>query len=395
MILKIKILLNSILIFFLIYDFSLLSIPVITSGRLVTLFLIIKKIFSKKSITFDKKFIFFVTVLFCFILISIFQYTISLDFIQSSRLLWFTIYSVIAPYLVREFFFDQNDFLRTFFIATIIQSIITISSFLNFDVKQLLLSNIVVGGNDIVDSFRAIGFTSASGASFSLIQFCGVYSGLILLKKSKFKLIEYTFILFGIISCFLSTLIIGRTGLIFSLLALLYFLFSAIKFKKIFVYMFIIILLAQIRIVSFINIDSEQINGINTELFMSWIEDGFQLKNNSTTTAIKQMPIPPLTVRTILGTGEVFDEIKSENSSGNDSGYIQTYYSMGIILAFLFYSSYLCFLLTFKQLKNGFYIYFLIILLFIAEIKEPFIFKYIFPFYILTLILCTNRKKLF
>ena len=48
------------------------------------------------------------------------------------------------------------------------------------------------------------------------------------------------------------------------------------------------------------------------------------------------MPIPSLSIRTILGTGEVFNPNTMKNASGNDCGYIQTYYSLGLVLAFYF-----------------------------------------------------------
>ena len=102
-----------------------------------------------------------------------------------------------------------------------------------------------------------------------------------------------------------------------------------------------------------------------------------------------------MSLKTIVGTGEVFDLRFMKNASGNDSGYIQTYYSSGFILAIAFYISYFWFLLKETKSKNLFSFLFIIILMFIIEIKEPFIFKYILPFFILNLILLTNKRDQF
>ena len=105
------------------------------------------------------------------------------------------------------------------------------------------------------------------------------------------------------------------------------------------------------------------------------------------------MPIPPLSLNTIVGTGEVFDAEKSVNASGHDSGYIQTYFSLGFVFAIVFYVSYFLFLIRITKLKNLLILLFLIFILFVVEFKEPFIFKYILPFYILTLTVLYNKER--
>jgi len=308
-------------------------------------------------------------------------------------LFWFTIYSIITPFLLLKIFKDKIDFLNAFFIATTIQSIITIGSFLNPEFKQFILSAIVVGGNDIKDGFRAIGFTSASGAAFSVIQFCGVFSGLMLLKYTRDNLIKSIFILIFIVIGLLSTLIIGRTGLLCSIIAIIYFLFINFNLKKAILYSVITFIISQINFINLLENQTEGIDGFNIEFFKNWIEDGFILKNNNTVEAISRMPIPPLSLNTIVGTGEVFDAEKSVNTSGHDSGYIQTYFSLGFVFAIVFYVSYFLFLIRITKLKNLLILLFLIFILFVVEFKEPFIFKYILPFYILTLTVLYDKER--
>ena len=388
-----QIFISTALIFFLIYDFGLLILPGLTTGRLIFILLCLFQIFIQKTFFVNKKLQVFLSVLLLIFLASLIQFINSDDFKQSSRLIWFTIYSIITPFLLLKIFKDKIDFLNAFFIATTIQSIITIGSFLNPEFKQFILSAIVVGGNDIKDGFRAIGFTSASGAAFSVIQFCGVFSGLMLLKYTRDNLIKSIFILIFIVIGLLSTLIIGRTGLLCSIIAIIYFLFINFNLKKAILYSVITFIIIQINFIKLLENQTEGIDGFNIEFFKNWIEDGFILKNNNTVEAISRMPIPPLSLNTIVGTGEVFDAEKSVNASGHDSGYIQTYFSLGFVFAIVFYVSYFLFLIRITKLKNLLILLFLIFILFVVEFKEPFIFKYILPFYILTLTVLYNKER--
>ena len=389
-----QIFISTALIFFLIYDFGLLILPGLTTGRLIFILLCLFQIFIQKTFVVNKKLHVFLSVFLLIFLASLIQFMNSMESTQISRLFWFTIYSIITPFFLMNIFKTSIDFLYAFFLATIIQSIFTIYSFFNPEFKQFILSVIAVGGNDsIKEGFRAIGLSSSSGAAFSMIQFCGVFSGLLLLKYNKRSVFESIFIVLSIVIVLLSTLIIGRTGLICSLVSIIYFLVLNINFKKILFYLVIIFLIGQINFIEIIEKQTERIPGFNIEFFKNWIEDGFELEDNSTTKAIQQMPIPPLTINTILGTGEIKNEERNGNASGHDSGYIQTYYSSGLILAIAFYISYFLFLFKETKSKNLFSHLFIIILMFIIEIKEPFIFKYVLPFFILNLILLTNKRE--
>ena len=392
MILNKSFIIKIILIFFIIYDFGFIAFPSLTSGRVVLLAIFIYSLI-KKDILINKEVAFFSIFIFILFVASLIQFINSDDFKQSSRLFWFTIYSIITPFLLLKIFKDKIDFLNAFFIATTIQSIITIGSFLNPEFKQFILSAIVVGGNDIKDGFRAIGFTSASGAAFSIIQFCGVFSGLMLLNYTRDNLIKSIFIWIFIVIGLLSTLIIGRTGLLCSIIAIIYFLFINFNLKKAILYSVITFIISQINFINLLENQTEGIDGFNIEFFKNWIEDGFILKNNNTVEAISRMPIPPLSLNTIVGTGEVFDAEKSVNASGHDSGYIQTYFSLGFVFAIVFYVSYFLFLIRITKLKNLLILLFLIFILFVVEFKEPFIFKYILPFYILTLTVLYNKER--
>ena len=127
------------------------------------------------------------------------------------------------------------------------------------------------------------------------------------------------------------------------------------------------------------------------------------MKDNDTTDALNEMPVPPLSFETIIGTGRVRSITGNGNASGHDSGYVQTYYSLGLLLAIFFYIFFLIFAIFLIQ-RNKFQkyydskkqkiLYLLILIVFVIEIKEPFIFHYSFPFFVLSSILNINKGYL-
>lgn len=393
MILKRSFLIKSILIFFIIYDFSFIAFPSFTSGRFALLIIFSHSI-CNKNIKIGRNIIYFLVILFILFTASLIQFISSNDFMQSSRLLWFALYSIVTPYLLLKYFKSLDEFVWSFLLVTSLQSIIAINSFFNPIVKQRIISTIVVGGNDLEEAiYRAIGFSGASGAALSIIQFCGVFSGLILLKYFYHSKLRVVVIWLCITCCLLSTLIIGRTGLICSLLAILVYFFSKFNLKNALTFFIIVMVVSQINFISILEDQASGIQGFNVEFFLNWVQEGFAVRNNYTANTIAKMPIPPLSLKTILGTGEVYNTSTLSNASGNDSGYIQTYYSLGFLLTIVFYCSYFFFLFKETRNKNLFLLFSLIFIMFIIEYKEPFIFKYSLPFFILSLIFLYNKRE--
>jgi hypothetical protein len=190
----------------------------------------------------------------------------------------------------------------------------------------------------------------------------------------------------------ISIFLIGRTGLIISLLALLIYLIpNLLSIKKIIIASCILLIISQINYVGIVESSMNNVDGFNIELFTAWIENAFRLEDNATSEDIKSKPIPPLSFETIIGKGEVANLALGGNASGHDSGYVQSYYSLGLILAFFFYATYFTFLISLAKGLRETALYLIIILVFIVEIKEPFIFQYTLPFFVLTSILVYKK----
>lgn len=382
---NIRLLIKCIFIFGFIYDINFSFLPRLTTGRLCFLALIIYSIFKKKGI--PRVAMSFILIL-CFILVIVLmQYSYSSDSTQISRIIWFTLYGILSPFLFINFIKSKNEFLYLISIAVVIQAGLSIFSFINPSIKSLFYNLIIYTSNfDEDQSLRAVGFASIGGAALSVIQSIGVITILFLFRTNVFGFYKSLLLWGGIIVIILSIVLIGRTGLFISFFCILLYFISEIRnVKNVIVFGLIIFALYQINWLTILERATTDVSGFNITIFTEWVENAFKIKNNDTTEVLTNMPIPSLSVETLLGTGMVVDPSGVGNASGHDSGYIQTYYSLGLLMATFFYFSYLSFLI--KQIPpKGKYLYLLIFVMFIIEIKEPFIFQYIYPFFVLSMI---------
>ena len=216
-------------------------------------------------------------------------------------------------------------------------------------------------------------------------------SGLFLLKMEKNKLPKIALFLLTFF-CLLSTLITGRTGLVISLLTIFVFIISELSVKNVLRYSIILLIFSLVDYVALFEKLTSKIAGFDIAYFINWSGAALTVKDNRSINELTSMPIPPITAKTILGTGEVVDSKYGGNSSGNDSGYIQTYYSLGLILAIFFYTVYFAFLTNEIRKSHKWALILPLLIMILIEYKEPFIFKYILPFFILTLILEEQKE---
>ncbi|AJW64770.1 hypothetical protein [Elizabethkingia miricola] len=390
---SITLLIKCIFIFGFIYDINFSFLPSLTTGRLCFLVLIIYSIFKKKGVPrIAKSFI----LLICFILaIVLIQYSYSSDSTQISRIIWFTLYGIVSPFLLVNLIKSKNEFLYLVSIVVFTQAGLSIFSFINPSIKSLFYDLIIYTSNfDENQSLRAVGFASIGGAALSVIQSIGVITILLLLRTNSFGFYKLLLLWTGIIVIIISIILIGRTGLFISFFCLFLYFVSEIKnIKNIVVFGLIIFILYQVDWLSILDKVTTNVSGFNIKIFTEWVENAFKVKDNDTTAALANMPIPPLTSETLLGTGMVVNSSGIGNASGHDSGYIQTYYSLGLLTALLFYISYFLFLIRQIPRKN-IYLYILVFVMFTIEIKEPFIFQYIFPFFVLSMIVLVNKFEI-
>lgn len=391
---KVTFLLKLILIFALLYDINFVLFPSITTTRLAFLSLVLLNI--KNRNPFPRAPFYFLGIVFFIFVVSLVQFIFSSDSSQSSRLFWFSLYGIITPFLLEKHLKNRNEFLFLISLAVSLQAILSIFSFINPSVKGLFYNLIIFTSNyDETETIRATGFASIGGAGLSVIQSTGIIATLILMKLNSFSFVKSA-LLWGLIFVIAgSTFIIGRTGLFISIFAIgVYILSCKFKSKNILLACLIGFVFYQINFVGMIEKLTSNVDGFNVDVFTNWIDNAFRIKDNTTADNLGGMPIPDLELRTILGTGRVVHESGEGNASMNDSGYIQTYYSLGILAAFLFYSSYFLFLFEQIKMRNSKSLYILLFITALIEIKEPFIFQYAFPFFVLSVILLINKTEI-
>ena len=269
-------------------------------------------------------------------------------------------------------------------IAISFQALILIYAFFNPSIKLLFSNYIVYGANFTAENlYRSFGITSSSGAALSLTQGYGSGIGFYLLsqyKRFNWKAFILTFL------CFFSTIFVGRTGLVLSLLLLLLYIIISFNIKNTLKYVFIFILVSSIGIGNVLKNNLESIQGFSTEYFFSWLSEVVEFRDNKTLNALTDdQPVPDLTLQTlIIGTGTISKD--GANTSGHDSGYVQTYYSLGLLSTMLFYLSFSLFMKNNFKNFNKKLLYLIIFLALILEAKEPFLFKYTEGFLILTIL---------
>jgi hypothetical protein len=382
--------LKVIFVFCIIYDIQTVQLGGITSARIAS-FLILSYIILFKGFSIDRQLLKFIGLCFLLICVSVVQALYSGDSTQVARLSYFTVYSILISYYFSKFISNQLELYWIFLVACSIQSIILLVSFFNISFKATLASYIAYGGNFEAEKniYRAFGLSSTTGAALSLIQSIGVITSILIIKTYDVNKKKVVAFIIGFI-CFCSTLFVGRTGVVVSMFMYMLLLFSS-KAVNILKYLPLsgIVLFVMYEVLS-IESFFEGIDNFSTEYFFNWVSNAFSIQENRTVDALDDMKIPPVTYETIVGTGQIIAS-NGSNASGHDSGYIHAYYSLGLFFSFIFYIS--LFLYTIKLWdRKSFFVLVLVLIMFLVEYKEPFIFKYAFPFYLLTILNFQNRR---
>ena len=383
---------NLFLIFNLIYDISFQGIPFLSTGRIAVLFLVITGFNKLKLVV--KEYKNFSLIMIILLLLSLIQSLISFDNTQFSRLFYFILYSLVSSFLIAHRIKDLKKITWLLLIAISLQALILIYVFFNPSIKLLLSDYIVYGSNFTAEYlYRSFGVTSSSGAALSLTQGlgCGIGFYLLNLYKKRFNWIAFilTFL------CFFSTIFVGRTGLVLSLILILVYTITSLNIKSFLRYSLVLIIVSSLGIVNTLKTNLESIQGFSTEYFFDWLSQVIELRDNKTINALaRDQLIPELTLQTVfIGTGTI--SIDGANTSGHDSGFVQTYYSLGLLATVLFYLSFSAFIVqNFKILNNRKLLFFICFTILAMEFKEPMLFKYSEGFIFLTVLFSMKYEKL-
>jgi hypothetical protein len=306
----------------------------------------------------------------------------SSDLIQSSRFFHFILFSLFSPFLVYWLLNDEVSFHKAIVFATLIQVLFVILTYSSSSFTDWLFSYIYSGGQSLSGA-RAPGFSSSGGAALSVVISLGALS---VLRLSDYRTRIWHFAVLIVITC--SAALVGRTGMLVSLICLFFLIVKGrVSIKG------IVISLLIIGLLGLLVFESIKSNPQFLGYTLSWALSVFT-GSDHTVSALLGQDLKELNERILLFGGVGVSSPEGGNASGSDVGYIQTLYSIGLPFGLLFYILYFIYLCHFKVYRNDvFFKWLLIFLVFFLELKEPFIFKYAISFYVLASILFMRRDN--
>ena len=292
----------------------------------------------------------------------------------------FLIMVVIIPFFLLKMEHKTNRFAMAMTIVTTIQSLIVIGCFLSSAFKMYIFS--IQEWEDDFLFYRVSGLGIA-GAGGTVYLFCGFLANcyyLLFYKRQIIYFITLIIILF-------STMLVGRTGFYMEVVMLLYIVwkFSEVSSAKgglmytmitVFVSVFVVVA-AMWYVQSNAEVDYDMLDSSYNRLG--------DIVEGRTVDAIQNMRIPDINVMTLLfGTGMTKGPSFDGTIIWNDSGYVQRFHGFGLIPAFLSYL--ILFLYMWSLLKRNnnkdkrkFWMI-PIIMMFIIDYKEAFVFYFALPF---------------
>lgn len=380
---KKKLIIVAFIVFFILYNFSFIGNEALSSGRLGVLLafvLTLNKFSQMMSLLRSKVWILYLPIVYV-----LFQLLSVRDFGQFSRFMNLAFYSMLGSAAVALIGGSRQTILKAVIIAISVQSGIILFSFFNLPYRIWFDANILSSSNyDAQYLYRAPGLTSAGGSVLSVIQSMGVLAGCLLyeeykkinqLSNSRAYILLIMMIL-ALVSCFFT----GRTGVLLSILFMAPILFSKegiYRFSKIGACLLMGLSFFFSKIIDLLPRD------FSLDYFVQWAFGMFS-GNDNTLEALSSLPIPPLTAETFMGTG-MSSLVNGVNPSGHDSGFIQTYYSMGLPISIMFYLIYLGILFHITKMFPRRYGIMIVVAFWGIEIKEPFLFKYASMFLLMLL----------
>lgn len=378
--------------FAVIYNITFRFNESVTSGRLAMLGLLLWFVGSGHRVRLDIDWrIFVVFIPFPYVL---FQWALIGDPGQFSRFFHLALYSYAGGLIMAHMISNLKSML--FLLLTVIasQGAIILLSFVNIEYRSWLDAIIVTGGNyDAFDLYRAPGFTSNGGSSLSVVQSLGVLCGswLLMLRRGSSAYFEMLVILGLMLLCLVSCAFVGRTGLYLSVLFLVITIIYSGSVRT-----SMALLVAAALLVYYVDL-RDFAGFIPSEVSIEWLRNwmlGIFSDDDRTLSELASMPIPPLDqVDSWIGHGLV-SIIDGGNPSGHDSGFIQAYFSMGLIFAICLYTSYLYVLAHLLSWLPNTLRCLLVVVFFALELKEPFLFKYVLVFILVATHALAGRASL-
>jgi hypothetical protein len=304
------------------------------------------------------------------------------DTTPASRLAEVVYFALLGPFLMMAY--AGRGWLRFHLhvmLAVSAQAVMHLFSFTSAGFRNWVSTVLDQRGNfELTYNLMPPGFSSGAGASFSVAQAIGLLSALILLRNARAlgPALLYTAATLVIL---VSAGIAGRTGMLMTLVFLGLFAMKSGAVVRISITVVIALVVTLFVffidefkfLVSLMGEDLDwQLNSILKRSF-----EIFQTKGTSVNSLseLAEMWIPPLNLETWFGAGIV----RTPFGARHDSGYVQLYYALGFPMTIVFYLTIFWFVMRLWAAlpvmpgREAWIFPWLIAIMFILDIKEPFI----------------------
>ncbi|MEO7217059.1 MAG: hypothetical protein ABI026_02610 [Gemmatimonadaceae bacterium] len=299
---------------------------------------------------------------------------------QAVRAFAFVLYGIYGALLMASLFRgDDMAFVRACTIAGALQAVLIVYSFMSPDYRVWLSGVVQQSGNiDLVTGFSAPGFSNSAGALLSVSQAACVFAAVYGSRQAQRLWVQIAFVVSALLIT-ASTVLAGRTGLILSCAFLGVFGVDAAVRNRWRVISAALICILVLAIVGNAAIQAVATRaGADPAFLKSWAFELFQKGTGAASYSdLASQPVPGLSLSTIVGTGRVTAAAPwAGTASGNDSGYVQTYFALGLIASVLFYSTVAWLSLRATMRANApLLLGAFAVSMFVIEAKEPFMFK--------------------
>lgn len=356
---------------------------VVLNGKIRTKFLISK---------IDIEWIIASSLLFIYIFIISFCYnSIGANNSALTHYINFFIMIVVLPYIFCGVEKNFDRFATALIIATVIQSFIVIASFSVPQIRTYLFQIQSFDDDFLSTRIVGLGIAGAKGSIYLITGFIINVYYLLFYKR------DIKFILSAVI-IFVATLLVGRTGFYVGLVLIVYLIFvgmmkilnkEAIKIFIRIIAVMVIICFSLFLSSKFISINLDSLSYTINRLSELWT-------TRRTFEIIAEMNVPILTIE-LLFWGHGFEKgYQNGIKIWHDSGYIQRYFSLGLLPAVFSYFillRYIVRLIRCLENKNKSIFWLLIVsILVVIEYKEPFIYALALPFVIIVSLRLENNN---
>ncbi len=308
------------------------------------------------------------------------------------------VFSLYGAMLICFLFSDIEEFLKSVLLIVFVQSVFVYISFFSSEFRVFTASILVETGNiPLTSGSRVAGFSNSSGSTLSFTLSLGVFAAMCLMSQgpSLFKRLLYA-VLGTLIT--ISCIFVGKLGLLYSLIFLLLGFIFSLRTKQGIFHMgvvSIVVIFVSVGSIAMFVLSSDNLGHFVYALFRSF--SIFLTGQDSTAVALLEMPIPKLDVYSFVGHGGV-SAFGESNATHSDVGYVRSFYALGLVFSTLLYGSLFLFMMVhlFRVKSSPYFIFYLLLLLlvFVAELKEPFIFKVNFVLFLTVSLYLLESKNL-